>query len=247
MLSRLRGPLFGLGRRVSAVGSGFVDTFLRDNKVVPVVLALLALLVFAWIVAGAIIGGPDEEQGSNRAEVAQTRDPVFADPPAPEVENRDADSYAAYQFKDPFRQLVAPAETTTATTPTTTPTTEPGEPDTTVAITNSLGERVPVHVEIADTPDEQTRGLMGRTELAEDAGMLFVFDREVQLPFTMENTLIPLSIAFIDTQGRIVDILDMQPLDETTPYSSAEPYRYALEVNQGFFEARGIEVGNVLE
>jgi hypothetical protein len=127
MLSRLRGPLFGLGRRVSAVGSGFVDTFLRDNKVVSVVLALLALLVFAWIVAGAIIGGPDEEQVSNRAEVAQTRDPVFADPPAPEVENRDADSYAAYQFKDPFRQLVAPAETTTATTPTTTPTGPPAD------------------------------------------------------------------------------------------------------------------------
>ena len=122
MLSRLRGSLFDLERRVSAVGSSFVDMFLRDNKVIPVVLALLALLVFAWIIAGAFLGGPDEEQVSNRAEVAQTRDPAFADPPAPEVENRDADSYAAYQFKDPFRQLVAPAETTTATTPTTTPT-----------------------------------------------------------------------------------------------------------------------------
>jgi hypothetical protein len=123
MLSRLRGSLFDLERRVSAVGSSFVDMFLRDNKVIPVVLALLALLVFAWSLAGAFLGGPDEEQVSNRAEVAQTRDPAFADPPAPEVENRDADSYAAYQFKDPFRQLVAPAETTTATTPTTTPTT----------------------------------------------------------------------------------------------------------------------------
>lgn len=125
MLSRLRGSLFDLERRVSAVGSSFVDMFLRDNKVIPVVLALLALLVFAWIMAGAFLGGPDEEQVSNRAEVAQTRDPAFADPPAPEVENRDADSYAAYQFKDPFRQLVAPAETTTATTPTTTPTGPP--------------------------------------------------------------------------------------------------------------------------
>jgi hypothetical protein len=127
MLSRLRGSLFDLERRVSAVGSSFVDMFLRDNKVIPAVLALLALLVFAWIISGTFLGGSDEEQVSNRAEVAQTRDPAFADPPAPEVENRDADSYAAYKFKDPFRQLVAPAETTTATTPTTTPTGPPAD------------------------------------------------------------------------------------------------------------------------
>jgi hypothetical protein len=121
LLSRLREALFGVGRRVSAVGSGFVDTFLRDNRVIPIVLALLALLVFAWIVAGAFLGGPDEEPVSNRAEVAQAQNPPTSDPLAPEVENPDVDTYAAYQFKDPFRQLVAPAETTTTTTPTTTP------------------------------------------------------------------------------------------------------------------------------
>jgi len=121
LLSRLREALFGVGRRVSAVGSGFVDTFLRDNRVIPIVLALLALLVFAWIVAGAFLGRPDEEPVSNRAEVAQAQNPPTSDPLAPEVENPDVDTYAAYQFKDPFRQLVAPAETTTTTTPTTTP------------------------------------------------------------------------------------------------------------------------------
>ena len=127
MLNRLRVPLLGLGRRLAGVGSGFVETFLRDNKVIPVVLALLALFVFAWVVAGTFFGGTDEEPVSNRAEVAQIQDPGTADPPAPEVENRDVDSYAAYQFKDPFRQIVAPAETTTDTTPanTTTPTTTP--------------------------------------------------------------------------------------------------------------------------
>jgi hypothetical protein len=125
LLSRLREVLFGVGRRVSAVGSGFVDTFLRDNRVIPIVLALLALLVFAWIVAGAFLRGPDEEPASNRAEVAQAQNPPTSDPLAPEVENPDVDTYAAYQFKDPFRQLVAPAETTTTTTPTTTPTTNP--------------------------------------------------------------------------------------------------------------------------
>jgi hypothetical protein len=125
LLSRLREAMFGVSRRVSAVGSGFVDTFLRDNRVIPIVLALLALLVFAWMVAGAFLRGPDEEPVSNRAEVAQAQNPATSDPLAPEVENPDIDTYAAYQFKDPFRQLVAPAETTTTATPTTTPTTTP--------------------------------------------------------------------------------------------------------------------------
>ncbi|MDQ3792321.1 MAG: hypothetical protein M3341_06715, partial [Actinomycetota bacterium] len=71
MLSRLRDSLFGARRRLSAVGEGLVDTFLRDNKVIPVVLALLALFVFAWVVAGALLGGPEEEPVSNRGEVAQ--------------------------------------------------------------------------------------------------------------------------------------------------------------------------------
>lgn len=123
MLSRLREALIGARRRVLAVGSGFFDTFLRDNRMIPIVLALLALLVFAWIVAGAFLREPDEEPVSNRSEVAQAQNPPTSDPLAPEVENPDVDTYAAYQFKDPFRQLVAPAETTTTTTPTTTPTT----------------------------------------------------------------------------------------------------------------------------
>jgi hypothetical protein len=117
---RLQGPLFGLRRRLAAFGSGFVDTFLRDNKVIPLVLALLALFVFAWVVAGALLSGPDEESAQDQAEVAQAQDPGVPDSPAPEIENRNADSYAAYQFKDPFRQLLAPSESTTVTTPETT-------------------------------------------------------------------------------------------------------------------------------
>ena len=125
MLRRVGESFLGAGRRVGSFGSGVVDTFLRDNKVIPVVLALLALVVFAWIVAGAMLGGPQEEPVSNRAQVAQAEDPGASDPPAPEVDNPNVDSYAAYQFKDPFRQLVAPAETTTTTTPTTVPATTP--------------------------------------------------------------------------------------------------------------------------
>ncbi len=64
----------------------------------------------------------------------------------------------------------------------------------------------------------------------------------------MKNTLIPLSIAFIDSERRIVDILNMKPLDDEPPsYVSADPAQYALEVNRGFFEERGIEVGDRVE
>jgi uncharacterized protein len=115
-----------------------------------------------------------------------------------------------------------------------------------MTITNSAGERVEVPVEIAATDVERERGLMKRTALAEDAGMLFVFDREQQLSFWMKDTLIPLSIAYINESGRIVDIQDMQPLDET-PHPSTEPAKYALEVNQDFFVARGIHVGDKVE
>jgi uncharacterized membrane protein (UPF0127 family) len=113
-------------------------------------------------------------------------------------------------------------------------------------IVNSLGERIPVQVEIADTGAERQTGLSGRTTLAEDAGMLFVFDQEQPLSFWMKDTLIPLSIAYISADGRIVDIQDMQPLDET-PHPSAEPAQYALEVNQGFFTEQGVAVGDTVE
>jgi uncharacterized protein len=78
--------------------------------------------------------------------------------------------------------------------------------------------------------------------------MLFVFPDEEVRSFWMRNTLIPLSIAYIDSEGRIVDIQDMKPLDDEEPhYVSAEPARYALEVNKGFFDERGVEVGDRAE
>ena len=116
-------------------------------------------------------------------------------------------------------------------------------------VTIDSGEdEVEVQVEIADSLDEQTRGLMHRTALTEDRGMLFVYADEEARSFWMKNTLIPLSIAYIDSEGRIVDIQDMNPLDDEPPhYVSAEPARYALEVNQGFFEERGVKVGDKAE
>ena len=115
----------------------------------------------------------------------------------------------------------------------------------TLTIESSRGEEVEVQVEIADDTPEQMRGLMYRTALGEDRGMLFVYPDEEQRTFWMKNTLIPLSIAFMDSKGRIVDIQDMKPLDDDPPqYASVEPARYALEVNRGFFEERGVKVGD---
>ena len=109
----------------------------------------------------------------------------------------------------------------------------------------SGGEEVEVLVEIADEPDEQAKGLMDRTALGENRGMLFVFPSEEERSFWMKNTLIPLSIAYIDAERRIVDIQDMKALDDDPPhYVSAEPAQYALEVNKGYFDERGVEVGD---
>jgi hypothetical protein len=111
-------------QRLAAIGSGFVDTFLRNNRVLPPVLALLTLFVFAWILAGTFIGATGQEPVAHRADLAQSNGAPGSDPAAPEIENRDVDSYAAYRSKDPFRQLLAPAppeqtaqETTEQTAP----------------------------------------------------------------------------------------------------------------------------------
>lgn len=115
----------------------------------------------------------------------------------------------------------------------------------TVVINASGGKKVEVRVEVADNLAEQEKGLMYRTALGEDRGMLFIYPDERPLSYWMRNTLIPLSIAYIDSKGRITDILDMKPLDDTAPhYNSSEPAQYALEVNQGFFDERGVKVGD---
>jgi uncharacterized membrane protein (UPF0127 family) len=106
-------------------------------------------------------------------------------------------------------------------------------------------QRVVLDVEVAYTARARAQGLMHRTSLPHNAGMLFVFEEEQILAFWMKNTLIPLSIAFIDPGWRINDIQDMDPPKpgEKIPiYLSKHPARYALEVNQSFFRRHGITV-----
>ena len=103
-------------------------------------------------------------------------------------------------------------------------------------------------VELAVTDEQRQRGLMGRERLEDGTGMLFVFPDEQVRSFWMKNTLIPLSIAYIDSDGRIIDLQDMKALDDEPPhYVSTEPARYALEANKGFFDERGVKVGDRAE
>ena len=107
--------------------------------------------------------------------------------------------------------------------------------------------RKKVTVELAREPGEQERGLMFRRSLGEDDGMLFIYDSPRIMSFWMKNTRIPLSIAFIDEKGRIVQIEKMSPYDTTSRYSSGSPVRYALEMNQGWFERNGVGVGDAVK
>jgi uncharacterized membrane protein (UPF0127 family) len=86
---------------------------------------------------------------------------------------------------------------------------------------------------------------MYRKNLGDGKGMLFIFDRDEILSFWMKNTRIPLSIAFIAKDGRILEIRNMQPQDET-PVRSSRSARYALEVPQGWFSRAGIAPGDIL-
>ncbi len=114
------------------------------------------------------------------------------------------------------------------------------------------GKKVTLNVEIAKTVEARSQGLMLRKSLPENAGMLFVFEDEASYGFWMKDTLIPLSIGFVDSKWTLLQILDMKvapdplngPFDIYTPEVK---YLYALEVNQGFFQRNRITPGARLE
>jgi hypothetical protein len=120
-----------------------------------------------------------------------------------------------------------------------------GLPSGALAIDTGAGE-VRFQVSIAETTEARTRGLMGVEELADDSGMVFLELQPVQSGFWMKNTLIPLSIAFWDESGEILAILDMEPClkDPCELYNPGVSWIGAVEVNQGIFEERGVEVGD---
>ena len=123
--------------------------------------------------------------------------------------------------------------------------------DTTRVTIVTAADTILVRAEVADTQEKRSHGLMERTALAEDAGMIFLFDEDqgARSGFYMFRTRIPLDIAYADAGGTIVGIQTMQPCEIPNPalcptYHPGKPYRAALEVNAGYFQQKGIKVGD---
>nr|WP_233185605.1 DUF192 domain-containing protein [Thermotoga sp. SG1] len=103
-----------------------------------------------------------------------------------------------------------------------------------------------LRVEIANTPLLRSIGLMYRESIPDDFGMLFVFEEDTRSGFWMKNTYVPLEIAFIDRNGIIFSIQEMEPCEKEPckVYYAPKPFKYALEVKKGFFERHGFKVGS---
>lgn len=99
-----------------------------------------------------------------------------------------------------------------------------------------------IDAQVAQTPRQREIGLMFRKEMPQSEGMIFVFEQPATQCFWMRNTLLPLTAAFVADDGRIVNLVDMQPMTENS-HCSEEPVRYVLEMNQGWFAKKNIRKG----
>ena len=100
--------------------------------------------------------------------------------------------------------------------------------------------------EIAKTPTQVATGMMFRKEIAENEAMLFVFARPYQASFYMRNTIVPLSCAYIDSEGVILEVHNLKPLDETPVEAASTRVQFVLETKQGWFERNNIALGSVV-
>ena len=103
-----------------------------------------------------------------------------------------------------------------------------------------------IKAEVASNATERERGLMFREQMQPNEGMVFVFDKPHVVCMWMKNTLLPLSVAFIDKNGKIINIENMQPLS-TDPHCAKAPAYYALEMNQGWFKKKNIKPDSKIE
>jgi uncharacterized membrane protein (UPF0127 family) len=103
-----------------------------------------------------------------------------------------------------------------------------------------------IKAEVASKESERQQGLMFREKMGQNEGMVFLFDAPAGICMWMKNTLIPLSVAFIDNEGKIINIEDMQP-QTTESHCAKRPARFALEMNQGWFKQRNIKPGSHID
>lgn len=103
-----------------------------------------------------------------------------------------------------------------------------------------------IDAQVAQSPEERQIGLMFRTQMPQNEGMLFIFEQPTKQCFWMKNTLLPLTAAFVDDEGLIVNLADMKP-QTTDTHCSAKPVRFVLEMNQGWFAKKGIKAGAKLK
>lgn len=99
-----------------------------------------------------------------------------------------------------------------------------------------------IDTQVAASPEQRSTGLMFRREMPQSEGMLFVFEQPAVQCFWMKNTLLPLTAAFVADDGTIVNLADMKP-QTTDSHCSTQPVRYVLEMNQGWFDKKGIQAG----
>lgn len=114
-----------------------------------------------------------------------------------------------------------------------------------IVITSDNRSNISVQVEVANNPITRSKGLMGRSNLPENDGMLFIFDNPGRYGFWMMNTSIPLDAIFFSDNGTVVDIISMDPcgIMNCRTYTPKEDAKYVLEVNQGFSRTNNIKIG----
>lgn len=111
-------------------------------------------------------------------------------------------------------------------------------------VTLSAGMHL-INAQVAATPQQRAVGLMFRKEMPANEGMLFAFEQAAEQCFWMKNTLLPLTAAFVADDGTIVNLADMQP-QSLVSHCSTKPVRFVLEMNQGWFDKRGLKAGSKL-
>ena len=153
-------------------------------------------------------------------------------------------------------QITPTLVTTEVTTTTEAATTEPASetptpelptggqslPTVIISFSREGGEDISMNAEVADNVVERGLGLMYRESLPDDSGMLFVWDEDTENGFIMTNTLIPLTVAFIRADMTIIGFADMEPESQEL-HRTTEPFRYAVEANQSWFEENGVTEG----